>query len=400
MKKRAFKDVIINLIAASVCTAALNLVVYPIYAKRFTAEDYGHILTLIGVINLLWAVLGNSLNNTRLILHKNLDRNQTEGTYNPLIWIASLVGGIIGVVILFFFPIHSFLSVVLLFLTIVVGVARVYYTVAFRLKLDFLAQLVANIIVAAGYIVGVLVIKTISWWPLPLLLGEGIAFFYTIKKSQLIREPFLFSGNRAVIVRTYADLILAGLIGNIIAYFDRFLINPMLGAASVAVFSVASFWGKAVTPFIAPTANVMLSYLSQKDSKMSLKKFILLFLASIVPLLLFGVIGIWLAPWITGLLYPTLIQDATPFIIIASLGSLAQSSTNLIMPILLSVCSSKKILAIQIIYFFLYLVIAFLGASYGGLMGFCIATCIIGVIKTIIFFVFGYFTLRKNMINN
>lgn len=395
MSKKVIRDVFINLLAASLCTVVLNFIVYPIYARNFSAEDYGNILTLLGVVNLLWAVLGNCLNNTRLVLNKKDGMENDNGNYNPLIAIGSVVGGIIIILVALFFSITTWLSLILVFFTVIVGIARAYYVVSYRLKLDYVTQLKTNMIVSAGYIIGILMTKSIQVWPLSLLLGEGIAFFYTIKKGTLFNEPFCFTDDKRVVIHTYTDLIVTGLIGNLITYFDRFLINPLLGAVSVSVFSVASFWGKAVTPFISPTANVMLSYLSQKDSKISMKKFITIFMASVVPLIAFGIVGIWLAPWITGLLYPTLIDKASPYIFMASMGGLVQSSTNLLMPVLLSVCSSRSILIMQMMYFAVYLVIAFLGAKVNGLRGFCVATCIIGVIKIGIFFVFGYFAMKR-----
>lgn len=395
MNRRVIRDVFINLFAASLCTAVLNLIVYPIYAKNFSPEDYGNILTLIGVVNLLWAVLGNCLNNTRLILNKRNDILNDKGNYNPLVMIASIIGGVIVVIVASFFSVSNWISLLLAGLTVIVGILRAYYIVHFRLRLDYVTQLKTNIIVSIGYIIGIVCTKHISAWPLSLLLGEGVALLYTIKKGSLFNEPFLFNKNIRAVCHTYFDLILVGLIGNFIAYFDRFLIYPLLGATSVSIFSVASFWGKAVTPFIAPIANVMLSYLSQKDSKVSMKKFVTIFIASIVPLLCFGIIGIWIAPWVTGILYPTLIEQSYQYIFMASMGVLVQSSTDLLMPVLLSVCSSRSILQMQIIYFAVYMTIAFIGTKMNGLMGFCVATLIIGIIKIFIVFIFGYTAMHK-----
>ena len=395
MNKKVFKDILINLFASSLCTAALNLIVYPLYGRHFNADDYGNILTFIGVINLLIAVLGNCLNNTRLVLNRRKEINNEDGNYNPTIMISSLVGCLSGVVIISCIQKVMITSCILLVFTLILGIARAYYIVAFRLILDYTTQLKVNVVVSIGYIAGSILVKSLEWWPLPFCLGEGIAFFYTIKKSTLIKEPFCFSDNKKTVLLTYTDLILTGLIGNVITYFDRFLINPLLGAASVATFSVASFWGKAVTPFISPTANVMLSYLCQKDSKMTTKKYVMLFLASIIPLIAFGLIGVWLAPIITSFLYPTLIDYALPYIFIASFGSLIQSSTTLLMPVLLSVCTSRMVLILQGIYFGIYLVIAYLGAITGGLMGFCYATCIIGIIKTLLYFLVGLFHIKR-----
>ena len=396
MKKNLLRDIIINLFASSLCTIALNFAVYPILAKRFDANDYGNILTIIGVINLLIAVLGNCLNNTRLVLNKNNEVHNSDGNYNIIITISSVVGGIVGVFFIALNSIATPLSVILVFITVTFGIARSYFLVIYRINLDYYSQLKTNIIVSAGYIVGVLLVHTISIWPLPFCLGEGIAFFYTIKKGTLINEPLRFTDSKKIILNTYADLIVAGLIGNVIAYFDRFLINPILGAANVAIFSVAAFWGKAIAPFISPTANVMLSYLCQKESKVSLKKYALLFTCSIIPLTLFGLVGILLAPWLTGILYPTLIGDALPYIAFASLGSLIQNSTNLLMPIIMAVTSSRTILISQVIYFLIYLIVAYTGAKTNGLMGFCVSTMIIGVIKTVMYFLFGYIAVKRH----
>ena len=394
-KKKLASDIFINLLAITIRTVALNIVVYPIYARTFTAEEYGVILTVIGLINLLFSVLGNCLNNTRLVLNKYLADRNKNGDYNPIVLIVSLLGCLASIVFYSFFEIKTFPSQALVAVTVLLGIARAYFVVAYRLVLNYIAQLKTNIFVAIGYICGVLLINRLDLWPLPIFLGEGIALVYTIKHTTLVNEPFKFTDNRRIVISAYTDLILSSLIGNILAYFDRFLINPVLGPASVAVFSVAVFWGKIVTPVIAPSANVMLSYLCQKDSVITLKNYILLFVVTIVPLALFGFVGIWLAPLVTGLLYPTLIKEATPYILYASAGSLIQSTTSLLMPVLLSMCSTRSLLKLDVFYFVVYVAVSYLGAMSDGLMGFCIAICIIGVFKTILYFGYGYYTLSR-----
>ena len=396
IKLNIIKDIIINLFAAALCTASLNLIVYPLYAKRYTADEYGNILTPIGVVNLLWAVFGNCLNNTRLVLNKNQNVNNESGTYNPLMIIIGFTGSVIGGIIVFLMGYKSIISIALFCATAGVGILRAYLIVIYRLKLDYKSQMITNAIVSCGYIFGVLIISKYEFWPVPILLGEFIALLYVSYTTSLIKEPFCFSENKKVVFSTFSSLVGASLIGNILSYFDRFMINPMLGAASVSVFSVASFWGKSISPFISPIANVMLSYLCQKDAKISMKRFKLIFVLSIIPLALFALLGVIIAPTITGLLYPKLINDAIPYINIASIGSLIAASTNLLMPLLLSVVSSKKILILQVIHFIIYLIIALVCTKLAGLMGFCVATCIISTIKVILYYMFGYHVIKNN----
>ena len=395
MNNKFYRDIFINIFASLLCTATLNLIIYPGFAKIFSVAVYGDILTVIGIINLLIAVLGNCLNNTRLVLNKFENIKNEEGNYNAVLFIVSVIGSLIGVFLFSLFQIKTFVATFLVFITVLLGIARAYYVVYYRLNLDYYSQLKANLIVATGYILGLLLIKSIDWWPLPFCLGEACSFYYTFKKGTLRNEPFHFTKDRKIVISTYLDLFLNGIIGNILVYFDRFLINPILGSASVAIFSVAVFWGKSVTPLLAPIASVMLSYLCQKNTDLSVKHYVLLFLSTTVPLLLFGIIGIWFGPWITGILYPTLIQDALPYLIIASAGSLVQSTTSLLGPVLLSICSSRAILFLNLLYFGIYLISVSFAAKSGGLQGFCIAVFVVGLIKTILYFGFGFYVLRK-----
>lgn len=394
-KKKIF-DICINLLATSVCTVVLNFIVYPYYAKTFNSSDYGNIITIIGVVNLLWAVFGNGLNNTRLILNKQYSAENKAGNYNIIILSASLVGGLIGILVVQFYSIVTVFSTIIVCATIICGITRAYFVVYYRLKLDYVSQLKTNVIVSFGYMGGLLFSKNAESWPIALFAGEFLALLYTLKKGTLINEPFKLTEDKTIVLRTYGDVIGTSMLGNLLAYFDRFLINPVLGAAFVATYSVASFWGKVATPFIAPTASVMLSYLCQKENRITVKRYIMIFVFSILPLLLFGLLGVWVAPIITQLLYPTLVKDALPYIGLSSFGNLIQSATSLILPILMSVCSTQKILFIQMIYFFCYVALALIGTILLGLKGFCISLCISGLLKAVVFFVVGYHELRRD----
>ena len=60
-------DFIINILASIIYTFARQIVVFPLLAARLSDGDYGTLLTVTGLANVCTALVGNSLNNIRLV---------------------------------------------------------------------------------------------------------------------------------------------------------------------------------------------------------------------------------------------------------------------------------------------------------------------------------------------
>lgn len=389
------KDIIINILASFICTAVLNLVVYPLFARWYASEEYGLILTALGVVNILFSSIGNSLNNIRLITNRSVGSANKNNPYNLLIIISSVIGALIGTAIIQYIYPLSVLTWILVFITLVIGIIRAYCIVEFRLQINYVRQLISNIIVAIGYIVGILLSRSIILWPLPFLLGESFSLIYIHVHTSLFREGIFKKKDNDGIIKSFLLLMSCNLLANILVYLDRFIINPILGSAFVSIFTVASFWGKCFSPFIAPTATVILSYLSKEGTEISQRRYTHLFIVTLVPIVILCVMGIGIAPFITKLLYPTLFEDAQPYIILASTGALIGCATNLIMPMIMSVCSTKDLFILQTIQFAVYIILAYIGSSSGGLKGFCYAILLINFIKVFMNYFWGWCKLKK-----
>lgn len=389
------KDVIINLAAAFICTFVLNIVIYPLYAKFYSAENYGNILTAIGIINIIYASLGNTLNNIRLLFHHkdSLDFDEEEN-YNVIINILSVIGSIIGIVLIRIVLWVSLINCILIFFTIYIGILRTYLIVEYRIELEYKRQLISNFILACGYLAGIVFLQEIENWPFPILLGNLFSLLYSIFKGKLVKEKYRLNNGAKTILREYFLLMTGNLLANILLYLDRLLINPILGSTSVAIFSVAVFWGKCFAPFVAPIANVFLSHLTQKGAEVTLKEYIKLFFYTLVPISILCIVGFLGAPFLISLLYPSLVDAAAPYIMIASAGALIGNSLSLISPIIMVVCHMKTLFIMQVIQFIIYLIGASFGALYFGLYGFCAAVFIVNIIKVIMSFCAGYYSLK------
>ena len=394
-KYKIGKDIFLNIFASFVCTGILNLVVYPLFAKYYSSEIYGAVLTAIGVVNILFSSIGNSLNNVRLITNRTSGKQNKNNPYNLTILISSVIGTIIGIALIQIVLPLSIITTVLLSLTLLVGINRAYYVVAFRLQINYVRHLISNLIVASGYLLGILLIKKVDYWPLPFLLGEALSLIYIFARSDLLQEGFLQKKDEDKIIKSFILLLACNSLANILVYLDRFFIYPILGAEYVSIFTVASFWGKCFSPFIAPIAMVVLSYLSKEGAELSLKKYEWMFAVTLLPICILCLLGLVIATPLTKMLYPSLINDAEPYIIIASIGALVGSATNLIMPMIMSVCKMKELFIIQGIQFIIYIVFAYWGSLIDGLRGFCYAVLGINLVKVAMYYFFGWYKLKK-----
>ena len=82
VKKKIVLDMFLNIIAATVPVAVLQLVVYPVTAKNIGGNEYGLMLTIYSVWIMISNSLGNVLNNIRLLYDK--DYKDDKGDFNIL----------------------------------------------------------------------------------------------------------------------------------------------------------------------------------------------------------------------------------------------------------------------------------------------------------------------------
>ena len=69
---------LINLIGTGLPLVALQLIVYPIVARRIDADAYGRMQSLVSVIFLISGTLGGALSTTRLINLIMMNRSESE----------------------------------------------------------------------------------------------------------------------------------------------------------------------------------------------------------------------------------------------------------------------------------------------------------------------------------
>ncbi len=385
-------DFALSILASVAYTFARQIVVFPILAARMNETDYGVLLTVVGLVNICNAMVGGTLNNIRLIQNGKYDELALKGDFLPLCTIGSVlsvaVTGIIGVV-------FSCSLETILLLTAYVAVNNFYqYATAFyRLNLDFVKNLIVNLLVSVVYIPAAFLFATKELWPLVFLFGDGVGLIYVVATTDVLKEPMTFTGlAKETVGKTFA-LILTNLVGNLLMYADRMIIYPLLGSESVSYYSTASFFGKSASIVMVPIAGVLLGYFSQRGFKPSKKMFIMINGISTGCLLIF-IVGCWLfAPWFTQLLYPTLFDYAEPYIMLANIGAVISIAGNMAQPMLLKGCSTQYLMSIQYVYAAVYVVFSLLLLPPYGLLGFCYATILANTVRLLLLYGLGMWKL-------
>lgn len=392
--KKISKDFLMNFIASILVTVILQCIVYPFLAYRYTPEKYGSILVIVGIINIAISSFGNTLNNTRLIENKSYYNNKIEGDFNPLIAGITIFSAVIICLILKIFFSEKGLEGIFITIFCGIGIMRAYYIVDFRLNLNFKKQIITNIYLVFGYILGGIVCFISGYWALIFLFGEMVSIVYVFTSSNLKKEKWVFTEKIKNTIKIYSSLTLMSLLGNVIVYFDRLLLYPLLGAAIVSIYSVASFWGKSLGVFFEPIANVLLSYFTQNNFKFSSKNYVSIFILSVCISIIFGLIGIIMAPMVLQVLYPLLINEAKDYIFIATIANVINVSFVLIRPAVLTICNKQKLLIIQLLYCVIYIISTFSLSNKFGLNGFCIGILVANIFNTLALFFYGFKTIN------
>lgn len=384
-------DFAINILASVIYTFARQIVVFPMLAARLTDADYGTLLTVAGLANVCTAMVGNALNNIRLIQNSKYDEQGVCGDFNLLCAIGCGASVIFAIVLqrLFSLPL---MTTGFLALYLCVSNFYQYATAFYRLTLDFKKVFLCNCVVSVAYIAATFVFATATLWPAVFLVGEGVGLIFVSCTTPLLREPLAKTPLLSDTGKMFLVFFAMNLISNLLMYADRMIIYPILGAESVSYYSTASFFGKSAGIVMTPISSVLLGYYAQKDFKASKKLFALVNGISLAALAVFLLGCVVIGPWFTRLLYPSLYEQSAPYLFLANLAAVIQTAGNMANPMILKCCPTRYMLFVTIFHSAAYLLFTFLWMPMFGLYGFCYAAVAANTVRLLTLYIIG---LRK-----
>lgn len=383
--KKFISDISLNIIAATLPLAMLQLLIYPWIAKAIGGQEYGLMLTIYSLWIMVPNSMGNVLNNIKLL------RQDDSGGDIALLLRQWTVAGfvVVFVFIWMYFGTFSVIHVVIGSFIAICILLKAYLEVGFRIKLDYTAVLINNILLSVGYFIGFIAFKVTGIWEFVFLLGYLVSCVYCTVKTGLLRVPPCSTELFASIKKDAYSLMAAGIIGNLINYADKLVLYPLMGGMAVSIYYTATILGKITGMLTGPINSVILSYIARWD-KSRTNVFTKVLSLSIVVCIVGYIVSLLLARPVIGLLFPQWIEKVMDIIPLTTVTVMLGILASILNPFVLKYCKMQWQIGINTIASIVYFGSALLLWNYMGLKGFCIGT-IIGALTKLLIIVVAYY---------
>ena len=271
--KNFMSDMILNMIGFGIYIVSQQILLLPILAKFVNDEIYASIVLYISILNVVCNVTGGELGNVRIVRDSDYKKNNIIGDFSRILLFLSFIVIIIVFPILIYLK-YSVLGSILLLITMLLSNVRLYATSYYRLEQKYNRVITQNLLYCLGIILSLIVFYFFKNIYLLLLIPEIISVGYALKYSDLLKMKMLKTKQIKNTIKKYGELGFVSLLTNLMNYIDKFLIYPILGATSVAVYYAVNSMSKIISLITNPMSNVILSWVSKVNENKKKNKII------------------------------------------------------------------------------------------------------------------------------
>lgn len=384
LKKKAFFDMFLNILAVSIPIAILQFIAYPLAAKKLGAESYGFMITLYSLWMTISNTIGSELNVLRLLRTAYEDIESDAGTFAYLLrkWLI-INTFLIGTLTCIYGGGLHFETVTISIIISILFSLKAYLEVYFRINLNYIAIVISNFLQGIGFLIGSFFVYLSKCWLLIFLFGYLFSCTYCIFKAKLIFERPCKTKLYSKINKEYNELLFAAGIGSIMNYADKLVLYPLMGGYAVSIYYTATILGKIIGMFTGPINSVILSYINKWDNSRRTYLNKIIFFGVIISIMGYIVV-ILSGKMIIGYLYPQWVDDVMKYLPITTITIMIFAIIALIQPFVLKYCDLKWQILINGIGAAISFLLSLALWKLAGLMGFCIGSAIGALIKLII----------------
>lgn len=384
--KKIAGDLIYSIGAIALMNMVLQFIVYPLMNRTLGTERFGDMLFWIGLVSVFAPSFGLAVNNVRLVF---VQRERTQnGDYNKILLLFSIVSCFILIGIGIGQKI-GVISAIMLSYIMVFSIFRNYSTVEYRLNLNYKRQFIFYSILSLGYILGGICSWKLKEWFLVFIIGETLSVLYVKYRGNIYKDFFHTSEYANEIAKRCATLSAAYLMTNTMLNLDRFVLKFCIGESAVSEYYVLSLIGKTIAIIGGPLSSVIIGYISKDKYKINRKQF-----QKIVDFMLVGGVVFWLAasvvtPIFIHIFYPTLTQRSVVLNLVVNAAQIIYFLTNLLLVVVLTLCSEKWQFVIQLTYTISFLILSIGLTLSFGLIGFATAALVANSIYMLFTIIIG-----------
>lgn len=371
-KKRFILDIGLSSIAYSLPVVALYFFVQPGMAGRLGGPEYGIALTLFTLTQFFDSTFIMSIGNVRL-LRSSEDETDADSRFfliSLLITVCVVSLGALAVIEALF-GIFAFVKYSLMSVSFVAMAFFDYCAIEYRVQLNYRRIVASNFFLVTGFGIGYVLFVCTGLWELIYIAGYvlgGLYVLITIRPWKCKKEIH----NVRSLLKQYFHYVGSNITTSLVAYGDRIILFPMLGAFSVSLYASAAVASKVINFITVPLGNVMLSYLVKIESlsmsiKTAWKVLAILLLAMAVTCIAF----LPVSRFLTSFLYPQWCDDSLQYIPIIISAVCVSCYGNLLNTVALRFIQSSFQLKVSCVRLITYLVSAITLTHLFGLYGFC-----------------------------
>ena len=389
--RRLISDSVYSLMGLVLMNAVAQIVVFPLYARKFGNVGYGDLQYLMAYVNVLAVSIGSAANYARMVSPR-AEREGNAGDYNVLLVLVSLIG------LPFTYLVWRFggapmdkSTTVCYFLLFVAMTFRYYADVAYKITLRYRSYFVYYAVIAVGYGIGAILVSKTGIWPLGLLVGEALGVVYAYLTSGLLhRRGLTLSPAWRSTLRAVLILFLSEGVANLILNVDRILLKLLIGASAVTVYYLATLVGKVMAVVAAPLNGVLIGYLTRYEGKFTRRAMRYLALGSLAAVAILtglctlgGIVALWL-------LYPTELASVKEFLWLGSLAQVLYVVSGVVMVVLIRFAKKSYQVAINAVFGVCFFGLGISATLTFDLWGFAVAMVIACAVRFLLAILLGY----------
>lgn len=396
-KKMFIIDTLKTIISSLLMAFGLQLIAYPFIQRTVGNAEFGHILTIYTILTITSVVMGNTLNNIRLVNMEYYRENAYYAIFIKLFCYSVLIESL-GLALLFYWMFHiSWQGIFALLIVNFFMCLRIYLSVFFRMKLQYNHILFTAVFQFVGILVGIVCFQMIEGWLMIFIISEIFALAYTFFALRHVT----FSAKKdhpSHIKNDYLMLLGTNTLNNFNLYLDRLILLPLINGTAVTFAFLATFVGKMLATFLYPVNNVLLSYVSVNANENKRKQYFLVNTYGIVAIILVTIVSYPATLVIVDLLYHMDPHQLTQYIIIGNIGVLLNVVSTMIQTLNTKHSSITRQAHFITFHTVIYIVLAIVFTHFFELIGFFVITLLANMIKLIILNLIGLKELKRKTI--
>ena len=369
-------DMFLNMVGFGIYIISQQILLLPILAKIVDDRIYSSFVLYLSILNVVCNVTGGELGNTRLVKDYDYKEKNIMGDFSRILL------GLSGIIALLVFPILLYLDYspvgsIVLVLTILLANVRLYSLCYYRLQKKYIRVIAQNALYLVGIVISLIIFyfsKNIYYL---LIIPEIFCTIYASINSDLFKMKLKKTMEIKRTLRKFSELGAISFLTNMMDYFDKFIIYPMFGATSVAVYYAVNSMSKITCLISNPMSSVILSWVSNTDGKKDKTKIMKTTLIANIPVIL-GVTLVTIPCTYLALriLYNQYLSQALVLILPISIASGFGTANSLIKSVLLKYIDSKRLLGLYSLYFVFFGISSYFLVKAFKLTGFAYANLI------------------------